>query len=354
MASKTFTTGTIASHMGTPVQPRPATARFGVLQGPSYNEETRGHLAGITKPAANNERPFMSWKDEFRSTTGMHTWDPDKSAARGPGYGPLFRTSNYADARVRAAKALRVSMHGAMHFNAQKPGVTPSNPAARYGNRVLSSRFIPLETSGDGLLFIHPNQRDILTWTQEQLREDAKTNGRDIDQELDEKIEGVLQQSPLQPYTDVANQRKMVREWVRHDLIRQEMRLHERRKEQGLPVPPMMFPQFSNEYPDSPGEEPKTPKHLWYYTTQQWSRMPRFGSFRFAWTPDHVNRMKKRQLAYRAELEAQGFKVPALSSPQQYSDGDVYRVAQERAVAKRGIAVQAELVDREEPVYNED
>eukprot|EP00659_Diplonema_papillatum_P015967 gene15967-24431_t len=153
-----------------------------------------------------------------------------------------------------------------------QPGSVLSLPPRHNIERtpVLSSRFIPLETSGDGLLFIHPNQRDILTWTQEQLREDAKTNGRDIDQELDEKIEGVLQQSPLQPYTDVANQRKMVREWVRHDLIRQEMRLHERRKEQGLPVPPMMFPQFSNEYPDSPGEEPKTPKHLWYYTTQQW------------------------------------------------------------------------------------
>eukprot|EP01064_Diplonema_japonicum_P020485 TRINITY_DN2996_c3_g1_i2.p1 TRINITY_DN2996_c3_g1~~TRINITY_DN2996_c3_g1_i2.p1 ORF type:complete len:324 (+),score=53.35 TRINITY_DN2996_c3_g1_i2:96-1067(+) len=304
----TRASGTVATRYGMPTQFKPPVGRSpNFMQGQSYMDKNRDKLAGIPEVAALNERPFMQHKDTYRALTGMHSWDPDRPFVRSGNMGPPHRMKNFAEARVRAAHALKINAHPTIGFNAQVPGQAPSNPAAVVGEKVLSSKFIPLETSGDGLLFIHPNQREILSWTQDQLREDAKANGRDIDEELAEQIEEVIRQDPVQPYHDKVANRKEIMSSVRYNIIKQEMMLHQRRKKKGLPAPPMLMPQYANEYPDQPDQNPKTDRWIGYYHTfSSNNSRRRFGSFTYSLPPDEVNRMNKRRTQYVEELREQG------------------------------------------------
>eukprot|EP01061_Rhynchopus_euleeides_P030285 TRINITY_DN50369_c0_g1_i1.p1 TRINITY_DN50369_c0_g1~~TRINITY_DN50369_c0_g1_i1.p1 ORF type:complete len:387 (+),score=75.77 TRINITY_DN50369_c0_g1_i1:164-1162(+) len=312
------------------------------MQGPGYNERTRTGIDGIHRTHPGNERPFMTQLDEFRSTTGMMTWNPDKPQMRAPGHGPSNRVRNFADEGVRAQQALRTTSHHALNFLGQFPGVTPSNPMAVRGGRVLSSKFIPLEMKGDGLLYVHPSQRELLQWTQEQLRHDAKENGRDLAAEMDEKIEEVLQHDPIQPYTELAANRRIVSELAREEIINQESRLHKRRQEKGLPIPPIMMPQYDTEYPDSPGGAAKTVRYYeHYHAFRGWRTRAQLAGVKFGTTAPMMKRIKRRQEHYTQELRDQGIDVPKFT--QTFDDSfsvlerpDQYAIAEQRAMRRFG------------------
>eukprot|EP01059_Diplonema_ambulator_P028247 TRINITY_DN47001_c0_g1_i1.p1 TRINITY_DN47001_c0_g1~~TRINITY_DN47001_c0_g1_i1.p1 ORF type:complete len:380 (+),score=88.15 TRINITY_DN47001_c0_g1_i1:66-1142(+) len=349
----------VTKYFGMPTQARPGVGRHpNPMQGPSHEEKTRPTIMGLPDTPAMNQRPFMIWKDKYRAMTGMNTWDPERPATRtGNSGGPPHRMRNFAEAKERIQFAFKINKHPLYGFNAQVPGKTPSNPSAPPGKRVLSSKFIPLETSGDGLLFIHPSQREILEWTQDQLREDAKANNRDVDQELQEKIEDVLRHDPVQPYHDIIGNRKEHAANVRFEIIRQEMKLHERRKKKGLPVPPMLMPQYAHEYPETEGGAPKTINFMHYYHTYLAGRKDRrFGSIIYSLSPDEVARMNKRRVKYMEELEEQGVVInEPISRPHEtYKHKDSWDVAVERNMKLRGNApLDAEIVE-DGPMYSED
>ena len=105
-------------------------------QGPAYAEATRSSTAGLYAPAAGNERPFVNAKDEFKSTTGMFTWDPESPQTRSASHGGLWKHTLYGNEKIRAAKTLHTTQHNHLHFLGNYPGRSPSNTFAQLGQRV--------------------------------------------------------------------------------------------------------------------------------------------------------------------------------------------------------------------------
>eukprot|EP01060_Flectonema_neradi_P027660 TRINITY_DN3726_c0_g1_i1.p1 TRINITY_DN3726_c0_g1~~TRINITY_DN3726_c0_g1_i1.p1 ORF type:complete len:361 (+),score=59.35 TRINITY_DN3726_c0_g1_i1:76-1158(+) len=336
MTSVRATTSAVARKGNIPTQLRtPLGTTTDPLKGPGYHEANRSALGGFAEPAAMNERPFMSWKDTFRSNMGYRTWDSDNRVMLSPRHGfiPPMRTPNMALGKIRAKRALNISEHGEMHFNSQVPGRHPTNPAASQGVKMLSHKWIPLEMSGDGILYLHPTSREVLEWGQQQLKADAKENGEDPDAELMDGIDDVLQHDPIQPYHALANQRKQIHHDIRDNIIRQEMRLHERRRQKGLPVPPVVMPQYQHEYPDSPGEDNKVERRS--YVMVSGTRMESRGNIMGAITARHdFQKIDKRSKAYVAELEKQGVTVPRMYKPM--GNKDQYQTAVDRNLKLKG------------------
>ena len=311
------------------------TKRNNSKQGPGYHFANRHALTGVTETPAMNERPFMTWKDTFRSNMGYRTWDSDNRVMLSPRHGiiPPLRTPNMALGKLRAKRSLYISEHGAMHFNAQVPGIQPSNTAAQRGPKTLSHKWVPLEMADDGIMYIHPTSREILEWGHKQLKSDAQENGEDPDVELLEKIDDVLQHDPIQPYHAAANQRKLIASDHRDHIIRQEMRLHERRRQKGLPTPPIVMPQYRQDYPDTPDGEHNVPLRSFTLIGTKVINGVQMGPIR---VHSDNKTIAKRSKAYISELERQGITVPKMYRP---ADGrDQYQTAVERNLKHKGSA----------------
>ena len=195
-------------------------------------------------------------------------------------------------------------------------GAPPLSSTHTY-TQVLSPKFVPVELKGTAILFVHPSTSEMLQYTQEGLREDAKKEGRDLDNELTDEVERLQSQSPVQPYHDIVSMRRTIHAHAREQIIDQEMRLHRRRIQKGLPVPPIMMPQYSHEYPATPEGKSKVAKELsWWMSIGGWQSNQKMGSIHVNALPTaHLNRMRARTEQYQEELVAQGFEV---------SEGEAY------------------------------
>eukprot|EP01063_Lacrimia_lanifica_P020880 TRINITY_DN28159_c0_g1_i1.p1 TRINITY_DN28159_c0_g1~~TRINITY_DN28159_c0_g1_i1.p1 ORF type:complete len:371 (+),score=124.94 TRINITY_DN28159_c0_g1_i1:34-1146(+) len=359
---------TVAKSMGMPLQARPATGKHPVIgTGPGFRAATRKPMAGITEPAAHNERPFMTWKDKWRSSLGYHTHSQAAPqftfrGARGP-----MGAQNMALAEQRVAKFLHTSGHLNLHFNGSAPGKVKANTFAVEGPRALSSKFVPLEMSGDGLLFVHPSSQELLQMTQNKIRADAKANGEDVDAKLDAAVENVLSNSPAQPYLYKCEGRTMFINSVREQIMRQEGRLHKRRMDKGLPVPPKMLRLYSHEYPEDVNDNrPHVKNNMMFFHVGRWSNSRRFGSILVKHSDAQVARARRRNTEYIAELRRQGVKFDDLDNRRlgheaktQEREGDNWDIATERAVRRWGQAAPLEADEvieggAEEPVLASD
>eukprot|EP01065_Artemidia_motanka_P027360 TRINITY_DN32556_c0_g1_i1.p1 TRINITY_DN32556_c0_g1~~TRINITY_DN32556_c0_g1_i1.p1 ORF type:complete len:348 (+),score=61.53 TRINITY_DN32556_c0_g1_i1:93-1136(+) len=339
MSSARLTTAALTrTQGGLPSQYRPTNPKHShEFRGPGYNASTRDPAAGIATVASHNERPYMDWKDTWRSSAGYFTREDSGQAA-------WVRYRN---------RLLATRTEPGWGFFGAVPGRAQANPAAAPGSRVLSSRWQPYELADDGVLFIHPTQREILEWTQEQLHEDAKANGRDVDGEHNQKIDELLQHDPVQPYFHRRHQRLWLVTSIRRDIIRQEMRVHSLRREKGLSTPPIILKYYDEEYPSDPSGEPKTRVRFKWWHTDSWQSAPRFGHNRVGLPVDMQARARKRQQRYAEELAKQGMEVPFYRDPAPDADPRMPRerswdLARERAMRMHGgAAAEATVVDAE-------
>eukprot|EP01062_Namystynia_karyoxenos_P066140 TRINITY_DN60145_c0_g1_i1.p1 TRINITY_DN60145_c0_g1~~TRINITY_DN60145_c0_g1_i1.p1 ORF type:complete len:347 (+),score=91.06 TRINITY_DN60145_c0_g1_i1:125-1165(+) len=345
MAAPARTTGVLArSRQGLPLQPRPTTGKWThPLVGPNYWARTRGSEMGLPNPAVENERPYMDWKDTWRSNVGLFSWDRDDM-------------SSY---QRKMNSILKIRTERGWYTGPEAPGSKKAraNPAAVPGPRVLSQRWTPLELADGGLFYVHPTQREVLEWTQGQLKEDAKLNGTDVDKNVEEKIEEVLQHDPVQPYFYMKDQRNFMIAKVRRETIRQEMRIHRLRRERGLSTPPIIMPTFDEEYPDDPTGEPKTRVVRKWYQGGAWRVKQRFGSIQIRYPRDQLMRMRRRMAEYRAELAEKGVDMPVFDDHVTESSSRwAWDRARERALRQFGRhPAEAEIVQRgeDEPFVGE-